>query len=129
MEGNGEKRLNFIEKLTDQAVQSLSLEQCGLVANVLVGRSSGLDDPHSEREYSQTARFVTSVCDALFLAQRGGDRLQLLKKCILGARADGVAFRILLWAVNRPFPEASVITLKPAIRYQFKTGQRDWPKT
>jgi hypothetical protein len=22
---------------------------------------------------------------------------------------------------------ASVITLKPAIRYQFKTGQRDWP--
>jgi hypothetical protein len=27
----------------------------------------------------------------------------------------------------RPIP--SVITLKPAIRYQFKTGQRDWPKT
>ncbi|HUV95955.1 MAG TPA: response regulator [Acidobacteriaceae bacterium] len=26
-------------------------------------------------------------------------------------------------------PEPSVITLKPAIRYQFKTGQRDWPKT
>ena len=25
--------------------------------------------------------------------------------------------------------EASVITLKPAMRYQFKTGQRDWPKT
>jgi MFS transporter, ACS family, tartrate transporter len=24
---------------------------------------------------------------------------------------------------------ASVITLKPAIRYHFKTGQRDWPKT
>jgi hypothetical protein len=23
----------------------------------------------------------------------------------------------------------SVITLKPAIRYHFKTGQRDWPKT
>ena len=23
---------------------------------------------------------------------------------------------------------ASVITLKPAIRYQFKTGQRDWPE-
>ena len=23
----------------------------------------------------------------------------------------------------------SVITLKPAIRYQFKTGQRDWPET
>ena len=27
------------------------------------------------------------------------------------------------------FRKASVITLKPAIRYQFKTGQRDWPKT
>ena len=27
------------------------------------------------------------------------------------------------------WPLASVITLKPAIRYQFKTGQRDWPKT
>jgi len=26
-------------------------------------------------------------------------------------------------------PKTSVITLKPAIRYQFKTGQRDWPKT
>jgi hypothetical protein len=26
-------------------------------------------------------------------------------------------------------PKPSVITLKPAIRYQFKTGQRDWPKT
>jgi hypothetical protein len=24
---------------------------------------------------------------------------------------------------------SSVITLKPAIRYQFKTGQRDWPQT
>jgi hypothetical protein len=23
----------------------------------------------------------------------------------------------------------SIITSKPAIRYQFKTGQRDWPKT
>jgi hypothetical protein len=108
MEGNGEKRLNFIEKLTDKAVQSLSLEKCGLVANVLVGRSSGLDDPQSEREYSQTARFVTSVCDALFLEQRAEDRIQLLKKCILGARADGVAFRILLWAMNRPFPEAAI---------------------
>jgi hypothetical protein len=30
--------------------------------------------------------------------------------------------------VNR-FALASIITLKPAIRYQFKTGQRDWPKT
>jgi hypothetical protein len=27
------------------------------------------------------------------------------------------------------FHATSVITLKPAIRYQFKTGQRDWPKT
>ena len=25
--------------------------------------------------------------------------------------------------------DTSIITLKPAIRYQFKTGQRDWPKT
>ena len=25
--------------------------------------------------------------------------------------------------------ETSIITSKPAIRYQFKTGQRDWPKT
>jgi hypothetical protein len=27
------------------------------------------------------------------------------------------------------YTKTSVITLKPAIRYQFKTGQRDWPKT
>jgi hypothetical protein len=27
------------------------------------------------------------------------------------------------------FSIPSVITLKPAIRYQFKTGQGDWPKT
>ena len=26
-------------------------------------------------------------------------------------------------------PCTSVITLNPAIHYQFKTGQRDWPKT
>jgi hypothetical protein len=26
-------------------------------------------------------------------------------------------------------PTSSVITLKAAIRYQFKTGQRDWPET
>jgi DNA replication protein DnaC len=26
-------------------------------------------------------------------------------------------------------PRASVITLKPAIGYQFKTGQRAWPET
>jgi hypothetical protein len=25
--------------------------------------------------------------------------------------------------------KTSVITLKPAIHYQFKTGQRDWPRT
>jgi hypothetical protein len=25
--------------------------------------------------------------------------------------------------------DTSVITLKPAIRYQFKSGQRDWPET
>ena len=31
---------------------------------------------------------------------------------------------------NEPtFGIASVITSKPAIRYHFKTGQRDWPKT
>jgi len=108
MEGNGEKRINFIEKLTDKAVQSLDLDKCGLVAAALAGRSSGLDDPQSEREYSQTARLVTSVCDALFLAERAEDRLSLLRKCIRGARADGVAFRVLLWAVNRPFPDAAI---------------------
>jgi hypothetical protein len=32
-------------------------------------------------------------------------------------------------AVLRRAAFPSVITLKPAIRYQFKTGQRDWPKT
>jgi hypothetical protein len=31
----------------------------------------------------------------------------------------------LIWSSTH----SSVITLKPAIRYQFKTGQRDWPKT
>jgi hypothetical protein len=81
-----------------------------LVANVLVGRSTGVDDPFCEKEYSQTARFVTSVCDELFLAERMEDRLRFLRNCILGARADGVAFRILLWAVNRPFPEAAIAT-------------------
>jgi len=32
--------------------------------------------------------------------------------------------RPLFWVAS-----ASVITLKPAIRYHFKTGQRDRPKT
>jgi hypothetical protein len=31
--------------------------------------------------------------------------------------------------VSQIYVYASVITLKPAIRYQFKTGQRNWPKT
>lgn len=110
LEGNGDKRLNFLEKLTDKAVQSLDMDKCSLAANVLVGRSAGLDDPFCEREYSQTARFVTSICDELFLAGRLEDRLRLLRNCILGARADGVAFRILLWAVNRPFPEVLIAT-------------------
>jgi hypothetical protein len=30
---------------------------------------------------------------------------------------------------GQTLPAPSIITLKPAIRYQFKTGQRDWPKT
>ena len=34
-----------------------------------------------------------------------------------------------LWALQNDAIKPSVITLKPAIRYQFKTGQRDWPKT
>lgn len=110
LEGNGGKRLNFLDKLTNNAVQSLDLGKCSLVANVLVGRSSGLDDPLSEREYSQTARFVTGVCDEMFLAGRIEDRLRLLRQCILGARADGVAFRILSWAGKRPMPEAILAT-------------------
>lgn len=110
LEGNGDKRLNFLEKLTDKAVQTLEMDKCSLVANVLVGRSTGVDDPFSEKEYSQTARFVTSICDELFLAGRMEDRLRLLRNCILGARADGVAFRILLWAVNRPFLDAAIAT-------------------
>jgi len=44
---------------------------------------------------------------------------------------DGKALTLL--CVNRhleqDIPTTSVITLKPAIRYQFKTGQRGWPKT
>jgi hypothetical protein len=36
--------------------------------------------------------------------------------------------RFVVWAMV--FEVApSVITSKPAIRYHFKTGQRDWPKT
>ena len=37
--------------------------------------------------------------------------------------------RLLRQAKQRELTLTSVITLKPAIRYQFKTGQRDWPKT
>ena len=33
------------------------------------------------------------------------------------------------WLDRRGMSKPSVITLTPAIRYQFKTGQRDWPKT
>jgi len=38
-----------------------------------------------------------------------------------------MALRTRLETANREL--SSVITLNPAIRYQFKTGQRDWPKT
>jgi hypothetical protein len=33
------------------------------------------------------------------------------------------------WDLVETVADASVITLKPAIRYHFKTGQRDWPET
>ncbi len=112
LEGNGDKRLNFIDKLTNKSVVSLDLDKCGFVANVLVGLSNGFDDPLSGREYSQTAKFVISVCDELFLGGRVEDRIRLLRKCILGARADGVAFQILRWAVSRPMPDAVNATQK-----------------
>ena len=37
--------------------------------------------------------------------------------------------RIVMELTGRGVVVASVITLNPAIHYQFKTGQRDWPKT
>jgi hypothetical protein len=33
------------------------------------------------------------------------------------------------YQVMKKWLSSSVITLKPAIRDQFKTGHRDWPKT
>lgn len=112
LERNGDKRLNFIDKLTNKAIVSLDPDKCGFVANVLVGLTVGVDDPLSGRDYSQTAQFVASVCDELFLAGRVEDRLRLLRKCILGARADGAAFQILLWAVSRPMPDTIIATQK-----------------
>jgi hypothetical protein len=42
------------------------------------------------------------------------------------AMSEGSKAKLL--ETNR-FQDPSIINLKPAIRYQFKTGQRDWPKT
>lgn len=50
----------------------------------------------------------------------------LTREAMLGALA---VHHFLGTVVRDGRVETSVITLKPAIRYQFKTGQRDWPKT
>ena len=42
--------------------------------------------------------------------------------------ASPVAGLLAAW-FSRKRMMAAVITLNPAIHYQFKTGQRDWPKT
>jgi hypothetical protein len=46
-------------------------------------------------------------------------RVQSVDFCRPDERIDG----------GSPFATASVITLKPAIRYQFKTGHSGWPET
>jgi hypothetical protein len=49
----------------------------------------------------------------------------LLVRVVAGR--DGRFLRVIL--IDTEFATPSVITSKPAIRYHFKTGQRDWPKT
>ena len=53
-----------------------------------------------------------------------------LRLAIELAHEIGADLKVII--VLKPLPacfSSSVITLKPAIRYHFKTGQRDWPKT
>lgn len=79
------------------------------VSNVIVGLSCGLDDPLCDTEYLLIGRIVANVADELFLSGQAENRLLLLRKCILGARADGVAQRILALGVgNRPIPDGLV---------------------
>jgi KAP family P-loop domain len=109
LDGNSDKRLNFLEKLSAKAVNALDLQRCMWLANVVVGLSVGLDNPHCETEYRLIDRLATSVADGLFLTGQSERRLSLLQICILGARADGVAHRILSSAVgNRPMPDGPI---------------------
>jgi hypothetical protein len=52
-------------------------------------------------------------------------------QCFAPARLKCIEDKLGLFRVNKDSAggASSVITLKPAIHYQFKTGQRDWPKT
>ena len=63
----------------------------------------------------------------------GGQKLNKLNSQFLALRARLLDFdtSVLRGSCNRHsrFLQPSVITLNPAIHYQFKTGQRDWPKT
>jgi len=103
---NGAKKLNFLDKLKDNATRVLDLDKCMWVANVLVSRSAGLDDPNQELEHRQITQFVANVSDELFLAGKLDLRLQFAQKCILAARSDGVAVRIFQWtAVGRTIVE------------------------
>ena len=107
--GDANKRMNFLEKLGGKIANSLDLQKCMWVANVIVGHSCGLDDPWYDTEYLLIGRLVANIADELFLSGQAENRLLLLRKGILGARADGVAQRILALGVgNRPMPDGLV---------------------
>lgn len=109
--GNADKRINFLEKLGGKIINALDLQRCMWVANVIVGLACGLDDHQCDTEYLLIGRLVANIADELFLSGQAESRLLLLRKCILGARADGVAQRILALGIgNRPMPDGVIAT-------------------
>ena len=74
---------------------------------------------------------VRNVCISVdpYMRGRMNDAKSYVPPFQIGQPLEGGAVGRVISSQNERLPVASVITLKPAIRYQFKTGQRDWPKT
>jgi LysR family hca operon transcriptional activator len=108
---------------TKSTIQPEDLEEEPVVAvsrKTLPGRHQ--DIVRHFESLGVSLKFVTdafSIKEALWLVTQGLG-LTLLTRYSASSHRHEI--------VIRPF-SASVITLKPAIRYQFKTGQRDWPET
>ena len=98
--GSYNKRINFLEKLVDQAISALSLAHCMWTANVVVSQSGNVGEPITNDESLIITRFITRIADALFIEDFASKRLVFVSNCIRASCFDSTAVRIFHWAIG-----------------------------